>query len=139
MSFILDPSKQVQEVIFSRKTKKVNHFPIISKNITVIRTTFRKHLGVILDSTLTFDNHLNNVQSKSNRTIGLLRKLQNTLPRSTLITIDKAFTRPYLDYGDILYDQAYNTPFHQKLERIQYNACLAITRAIRGTSKEKLY
>ena len=29
--------------------------------------------------------------------------------------------------------------FHQKLESIQYNACLVITGAIRGTSKEKLY
>ena len=29
--------------------------------------------------------------------------------------------------------------FHQKLESIQYNACLGITGAIRGTSKEKLY
>ena len=39
----------------------------------------------------------------------------------------------------ILYDQAYNMSFHQKLESIQYNACLAITGTIRGTSKEKLY
>ena len=30
-------------------------------------------------------------------------------------------------------------PFQHKLESIQYNACLAITGAIRGTSKEKLY
>ena len=29
--------------------------------------------------------------------------------------------------------------FHQKLESIQYNAYLAITGAVRGTSKEKLY
>ena len=29
--------------------------------------------------------------------------------------------------------------FHQKLESIQYNACLGITGATRGTSKEKLY
>ena len=29
--------------------------------------------------------------------------------------------------------------FHQKLESIQYNACLAITGTIRGTLKEKLY
>ena len=29
--------------------------------------------------------------------------------------------------------------FHHKLESIQYNACLAITDAIRGTSKEKRY
>ena len=31
------------------------------------------------------------------------------------------------------------TSFHQKLELLQYNACLAITGAIRGTSREKLY
>ena len=76
---------------------------------------------------------------KISKTIGLLRKFQNFLPRAALIAIYKAFIRPHLDYGDILYDQAYNMSFHQKLESIQYNACLAITGAIRGTSKEKLY
>ena len=29
--------------------------------------------------------------------------------------------------------------FHQKLESIQYNTCLATTGAIRRTSNEKLY
>ena len=67
--------------------------------------------------------------------IGLLCKLQNLLPRAPLIIIYEAYIRPHLDYGDILYDQAYMS-FHQKLESIQYNACLAITGAIRGTSKK---
>ena len=65
--------------------------------------------------------------------------MQNALPRQVLITIYKAFVRPHLDYGDIIYDQAYNASFHQKLEKIQYNACIAITGVIRGTSKEKIY
>ena len=69
----------------------------------------------------------------------VLRKLQNLLPREALITIYKAFVRPHLDYGDVLFDQAFNASFHEKLESIQYNACLAITGTIRGTSKEKLY
>ena len=34
------------------------------------------------------------------------------LPRSALITMYKIFVRPNLDYGDILYDQAYNMSFH---------------------------
>ena len=38
--------------------------------------------------------------------------------------------RSQLDYADIIYDQAYNSAFHGKLESIQYNACLAITGAI---------
>ena len=48
----------------------------------------------------------------------------------------KAFVRPYLDYGGILYDQAYNIFFHQKRKSVQYNAYIVITGAIRGTSKE---
>ena len=61
------------------------------------------------------------------------------LSRSTLITIHKAFVRPHLDYGDILFDQTYNNSFHEKLKSIQYNACLALTGAIRDSSKEKIY
>ena len=70
------------------------------------------------------------VSGKISKTIGLLRKLQNFLPKAALITIYKAFIRPHLDYGDILFDQAYNMSFHQFS---QYNACLANTTAIRGT------
>ena len=47
--------------------------------------------------------------------------------------------RPHLDYGDIIYGQAYNLSFHQKLESIQYNAALALTGEIKGSSKEKSY
>ena len=56
-----------------------------------------------------------------------------------MLTIYKSFIRPHLDYGDIIYDQAYNVSFHPKLESIQYNSALAITDAIRRTSTEKLY
>ena len=76
--------------------------------------------------------------NKVNKTIGLLRKLQNILPREPLLTIYKSLVRPHLDYGDVIYDQHYNNSFHQKLESTQYNAALAITCAIRGSSRENL-
>ena len=47
--------------------------------------------------------------------------------------------RPHLDYGDIIHDEAYNKTFQQKLESVQYNASLALSGAIRGSSREKLY
>ena len=65
--------------------------------------------------------------------------MRNLLRNVALITTYKAFIRPHIDYDDILYDQAYNMSFYQKLQSIQYNAWLAITGAIDGTSKEKLY
>ena len=138
-SFNPDPSKQAQEVIFIRKTKKLPYPSLVFNNNNVLQTSSQKHLDVTLDVKLTFDEHLNNVLNKVNKIIGLLRKLQNFLSWSTLITIYKAFVRPHLDYGDILFDQTYNNSFHEKLESIQYNACLALTGAIRGSSKEKIY
>ena len=44
-----------------------------------------------------------------------------------------------LDYGDIIHDQAFNNSFHQKIESLQYSMALAITGAIRGTSRGKIY
>ena len=94
---------------------------------------------MFLDDKLNFGEHLKYIANKVNKSIGLLRKLQNLLPRRSLVTIYKSFIRPHIDYGDAIFDQAYNKSFHEKLENFQYNASLAITGAIRGTSKEKLY
>ena len=55
------------------------------------------------------------------------------------MAIYEPFVRPHLDYGDVIYDEAYNKTFHQKLESIQYNSCLALSGAIRGSSREQLY
>ena len=41
------------------------------------------------------------------------------LSRTALIAIYKAFIWPHLDYGDVLYDQAFNNSFKEKLESIQ--------------------
>ena len=75
MSFNPDPSKQAQEVIFSRKLKKVTHPPLVFNNASVSQCKSQKHLGTILDSKLTFEDHYEMVLSKTNRTIGLLREL----------------------------------------------------------------
>ena len=58
-NFKPDPTKQAQEVIFSRKTKKLPHLPLVFNNVNVTQSIYQKHLGIILDSKLTFENHLN--------------------------------------------------------------------------------
>ena len=103
----------------------------------VSRASSQKQLGIILDVKLTFDKYLNNLLDNVNKAIDHLYKLENLLSRSTLITIYKAFVIPYFHYGDILYVQTYNSSFRKKLEPIQYNVYLALTEAIRGSSKDE--
>ena len=56
-----------------------------------------------------------------------------------MLLIYKAFIHPHLDYCDIIYDKPNNECFKNKIESVQYNAPLAITGCIRGTSTSKLY
>ena len=100
-----DPRKQAQEVIFSCKIQKTCRLSIYFNNQSVKQVPSQKHLGLILDMKLNFQEHLKNILNKVNKTIGLLRKLQNILPREPLLTIYKSFVRPHLDYGDVIYDQ----------------------------------
>ena len=138
-SFNPDSSKQAQVVIFSRKLKSVPHPLLVFNNANVSSWVSQKHLGILLDSELAFEEYYKTILSKTNRTIGLLHKLQSLLPSAALTTIYKAFVRPHLDYDDVFYDQTFNASFNEKLEPIQYNSCLALTGEIKGTSKEKIY
>ena len=92
-----------------------------------------------LDEKLNFSHHLNQKIAKANKSIGLIRKLAHVLPRQSLITAYKSFIQPHLDYGEIIYDQPNNKSFCNLIERVQYDAAVAITGAIKGTSQLKIY
>ena len=139
MSFNPDPSKQAQEVIFSKKIKQPTHPDLIFNQAEVQRVSSQKHLGVILDSKLNFNEHLKATIDKVTKGINMLRKLRYYIPRHSMVTIYKSFIRPHIDYADVIYDQPNNNALVNKLESIQYNSALAITGAIRGTSHDKLY
>ena len=68
-----------------------------------------------------------------------MKRLSVNLTRSALLTIYKSFIRSHLEYGDILYDKPDNENFQNKIEKVQYKACVAITGAIQGISREKIY
>ena len=81
MSFNPDPTKQAQEVTFSRKTNKKIHPKIFFNNIPVVKADSQKHLGLHLDSKLIFEIHIKTILTKVDRTTGLSRKFQQLLPR----------------------------------------------------------
>ena len=139
LEFNPDPKKPAQEIVFSRKSNEVVQPDLIFNSNPVQKSDSLKHLGFTLDKKLSFKNHLDGKISQVYKSIGILRKLSFSLPRSSLLTIYKSFIRPHLDYCDVIYDNSHNVTFNNKIEKIQYDASLAITGAIRGASKEKLY
>ena len=57
MCFNPDPAKQAEEIIFSQKLKKPDHPPIYFGVTEVKGVSDHKHLGLILDSKLSFAKH----------------------------------------------------------------------------------
>ena len=139
MMFNPDLTKEAQEVIFSRKTVKPFHPQVFFNEVPVERSVSQKHLGLHLDQKLDFSKHSNEKISKAQKGISVIKLLDNILSRNALLTIYKSFVRPHLDYSDIVYDQPKNQSFSKKIEAVQYNVALAITNAIKGTSRTKLY
>ena len=92
-----------------------------------------------LDEKLNFNHHVKGKIAKANKGIGLIRKVAHVLPSQSLLTIYKSFIRPHLEYGDIIYDQPNNERFCNLIEKVQYNAALAKTGAIKGASQLKMF
>ena len=78
------PSKQDQEVTFSAKLQKANYNIVYFNRTSVRPVHHKKHFWMHVDTKLNFQEHLNNVLSKVNKTIGLLHKIHAFLPCQSL-------------------------------------------------------
>ena len=113
----------------------------------VAKVIEQKHLGLILDSCLSFRKHRNEKIIKAEKNFGIIKHLSIFLPRKKLDQMYKSLVRSHLDYCDILYHiPPVQTQLGltlsdsmEKAERIQYQAADAVTGAWQGSSRSKLY
>ena len=103
MEFNPDPTKQATEVSFSCKNSSPNHPQLIVNGLSVVKVNDQKHLGLILDSRLSFEKHINEKIIKAKKNVGIIKHLSKFLPLKTLDQMYKALVRPHLDYCDIIY------------------------------------
>ena len=149
MSFNPDPTKPAEEIIFSHKRHRSDHPPLYFNNIDVKQVNEHKHLGLILDSKLTFASHINDKLSKARKGVGVIKYLSSYVPVKTLDQIYKMYVRPHLDFCDVIYHtpkilNLFDSSFRlnswmDQIERVQYHAALAVTGTWKGTSTNKIY
>ena len=149
VEFNPDPSKQATEVLFSCKKSTPNHPQFIFNGSVVAKVSNQKHLRLILDSGLSFEKHLNEKIMKAKKNVGVLKYLSNFLPLKSLDEMYKAIVRTHVDHCDIIYHLPpllHEEPLcvslnslMEKVERVKYQAALAITGAWNGSSRTKLY
>ena len=83
-----------------------------------------KYLGMILDSTLNYNLHVNQVIRTVIHKLILLSKMKKYLMDDVALSIYKSMLLPYFDYADVIFDKALNKDI-DKLQKLQ-NKCLNI-------------
>ena len=139
MNFNPDLNKQAAELLFFCKKNSPNHPSIFFNESVVPKVKEQKHLGLTLDSKLSFE------RQRLKRVLQSLNIFRNSYPLKLLIKRIKLWSvliwmimilyityQPQINLGVTL------NSLMEKVERTQYQAALAITGTWQGTNRSKL-
>ena len=91
-------------------------------------------LGIMFDQHLNWKSHIDNISKKIAKTIGILKKLKNTLPQNILKTIYSSLIHNYLNYGILCWGNQSNQVFH-----LQKKALRTITNSRYNAHTEPIF
>ena len=87
-------------VIFHSYMKPINKVITIKINRKAIsEEKYVKYLGILIDSTLSWKYHINELGKKLSRVIGVMYKLRDFVSKEIMISIYYSLVYPYLIYG----------------------------------------
>ena len=87
-----------------QRLAKVNDFCVSANSATIGRVYRFKYLGLVLDTTLSWNNHIYHISSKISSRLGMLRKARKVIPRDACITLYNAMILPLFDYCSAVWD-----------------------------------
>ena len=104
--------KKSNFVIFRPNQKKMLYQPkiCIFDNETTQKANlecknFIKYLGILIDSNLSWKQHIDYITLKISKTVGLIAKLRHFVPTDILLSIYRSLILPYLTYGLVIWGQ----------------------------------
>ena len=100
---------------------------------TLENVSSAKYLGVTINNTVSWDNHISNTCSKANRALGFLRSKLKISTSNIKEKAYKVFIRPLLEYAASVWDP-YSQKNIAKIEAVQRRAARFIFNWFRNTS-----
>ncbi len=132
-------AEKSMEVIFRSTRQTVPGFSRLhlANNVIPVGSS-HKHLGLLLDEKLSFDDHLTKVISKCNGLLNPLAALKHSIQSKHLESLYFAFILPHLEYGSVIFSSA-NVGLLAKLDQIHYRAALIVSGCLHGSNTNKVF
>ena len=111
---------------------------IKTKKSEICITSTVKYLGIYIDEELNFKYHITSIVAKISRGVGILYKIKNFLPTSTLLCVYYSLVHTHLSYGIIIWGSTYKSHL-EKLTSLQNKAIRAVGGAGWNESSSPLY
>ena len=102
-------------IIFHTYNKPIkDHITIKINNKAIVEKECIKYLGVLIDSTLSWNHHISNVSKKVSRSLGVMYKLRTFVPLSVMKSVYHS-----LIYSDIIYAvEVWGSTFKTEIDKL---------------------
>ena len=84
-------------------------FKLILNNYEIRRVKKTKYLGMILDDSLTWEDHIDYITLKINRGIGIIRRVRQLIPEKALLLLCQTLMDSYFRYCSTVWGQCGET------------------------------
>ena len=128
---LFHPSKCVAIPVTRRKTVLQPEYHLHGHTLEAVRSV--KYLGVTLCSDLNWTEHITNVCSKANKTLGFVRRNLKISSRRIKETAYKTYVRPIMEYATTIWDPHTQHAINM-LEAVQRRAARFVMRRYHNTS-----
>ena len=92
-------------ILFTFNRHKIDTGNLVIKidDIIIDNVEKTKFLGVIINSKLNWNDHIQTIRNKINKNMGIIFRTRNNLNRNTLLMLYHSIIQPYLDYCNIVW------------------------------------
>ena len=86
-----------------------------------------KYLGIIVDNNLTWNEQIDFISTKIKCNVGMIKRVRDSIPKDSLITLYKSLMEPYFKYCKIVWGRC-GKLYTNKLQTLQNRAARIVIR-----------
>ena len=118
----------------SQRLNKIDSISFKVDNMDLDEVSSFKYLGIVINNRLTWQDHVDQMFSKINKKLGLLKRIRYCLPLDARLLFFNSYVLPLFDYADIVWGDRGNSTLMLQLQSLHNKAAKIILDLPIGSS-----